>query len=80
MPKILKSSIKAFKINEILVIPIRSMEIQSSVMNWLHEKHILILWSSGMSDKIKLNISFPEKYEDINIPPLIFIPFIEKCI
>jgi two-component sensor histidine kinase len=32
-----------------------------------------------MSSKIKLNVSFPEKYEDINIPPLIFIPFIENA-
>lgn len=32
-----------------------------------------------MSSKIKLTISFPEKYDDINIPPLIFIPFIENA-
>jgi len=32
-----------------------------------------------MSSKISLNVSFPEKYEDINIPPLIFIPFIENA-
>jgi LytS/YehU family sensor histidine kinase len=32
-----------------------------------------------MSDKISLTISFPEKYEDINIPPLIFVPFIENA-
>jgi LytS/YehU family sensor histidine kinase len=32
-----------------------------------------------MSSKIQLNVSFPEKYEDINIPPLIFIPFIENA-
>jgi two-component system LytT family sensor kinase len=32
-----------------------------------------------MSSKIKLKVSFPEKYEDINIPPLIFIPFIENA-
>jgi two-component system, LytTR family, sensor kinase len=32
-----------------------------------------------MSNKISLDISFPEKYEDINIPPLIFIPFIENA-
>jgi two-component system LytT family sensor kinase len=32
-----------------------------------------------MSSKISLTISFPEKYDDINIPPLIFIPFIENA-
>lgn len=32
-----------------------------------------------MSSKINLDVSFPEKYEDINIPPLIFIPFIENA-
>lgn len=32
-----------------------------------------------MSSKISLKVSFPEKYEDINIPPLIFIPFIENA-
>lgn len=32
-----------------------------------------------MSDKISLTVSFPVKYEDINIPPLLFIPFIENA-
>ena len=32
-----------------------------------------------MSNKINLKVSFPDKYEDINIPPLIFIPFIENA-
>lgn len=32
-----------------------------------------------MSSKIRLNVSFPENYDDINIPPLIFIPFIENA-
>ena len=32
-----------------------------------------------VSSIISLNISFPENYEDINIPPLIFIPFIENA-
>jgi len=32
-----------------------------------------------MTDKISLNIAFPEKYTDLNIPPLIFIPFIENA-
>lgn len=32
-----------------------------------------------VSDKINLSVSFPEKYNDINIPPLLFIPFIENA-
>jgi two-component system LytT family sensor kinase len=32
-----------------------------------------------MSSKISLAVVFPEKYDDINIPPLIFIPFIENA-
>jgi LytS/YehU family sensor histidine kinase len=32
-----------------------------------------------ISDKIRMTVSFPEKYEDINIAPLIFIPFIENA-
>jgi sensor histidine kinase YesM len=32
-----------------------------------------------MSEKISLSISFPERYEDMNIPPLLFIPFIENA-
>ena len=32
-----------------------------------------------MTNKISLNVVFPEKYADLNIPPLIFIPFIENA-
>jgi hypothetical protein len=32
-----------------------------------------------MSEKVSLKISFPSKYEDINVPPLLFIPFIENA-
>lgn len=32
-----------------------------------------------MSSKISLKVNFPEKYDDVNIPPLIFIPFIENA-
>lgn len=32
-----------------------------------------------LSDKVKLNVSFPEKYEDISIPPLLFISVIENA-
>lgn len=31
-----------------------------------------------MSDRINLRVDFPEKYDDIKIPPLLFIPFIEN--
>ena len=32
-----------------------------------------------MNDKVDLTVSFPKKYEDKNIPPLLFIPFIENA-
>lgn len=32
-----------------------------------------------MTDKIDLKVSFPENYEDISIPPLLFVPFIENA-
>ena len=32
-----------------------------------------------VSDKVELSLSFPGKYEDKNIPPLLFIPFIENA-
>jgi len=32
-----------------------------------------------MNDKIKLTVTFPEKFEDISIPPLLFVPFIENA-
>jgi two-component system, LytTR family, sensor kinase len=32
-----------------------------------------------MSDKISLSFTFPKQYEDISIPPLLFIPFIENA-
>ena len=32
-----------------------------------------------MNEKIELSVSFPEKYEDIHVPPLLFIPFIENA-
>jgi two-component sensor histidine kinase len=31
------------------------------------------------SNKVSLNVSFPEKTENINLPPLLFIPFIENA-
>jgi sensor histidine kinase YesM len=32
-----------------------------------------------MNEKISLTLSFPEKFSDLNIPPLLFIPFIENA-
>jgi len=32
-----------------------------------------------MSEKVKLNVDFPSKYENATIPPLLFIPFIENA-
>jgi two-component system LytT family sensor kinase len=32
-----------------------------------------------MSEKVKLNVDFPLQYENISIPPLLFIPFIENA-
>jgi two-component system LytT family sensor kinase len=31
-----------------------------------------------VNEKVSLQVSFPENYKDINIPPLLFIPFIEN--
>jgi two-component system, LytTR family, sensor kinase len=32
-----------------------------------------------MSDKVKLHVNFPSKYDNASIPPLLFIPFIENA-
>jgi|WetSurMetagenome_2_1015567.scaffolds.fasta_scaffold00006_125 two-component system, LytTR family, sensor kinase len=32
-----------------------------------------------ITDKVDLKVSFPENYEDMNIPPLLFVPFIENA-
>ncbi len=32
-----------------------------------------------MNEKVALNVIFPDKYDDLKIPPLIFIPFIENA-
>jgi LytS/YehU family sensor histidine kinase len=32
-----------------------------------------------MNNKVNLEVTFPEKCEDISIPPLLFIPFIENA-
>lgn len=42
-------------------------------------KNYIDLMKLRMSEKVDLNINFPEKYVDVNIPPLLFIPFIENA-
>jgi two-component system LytT family sensor kinase len=32
-----------------------------------------------ISDRVRLTVDFPDEYEDIDIPPLLFIPFIENA-
>jgi two-component system, LytTR family, sensor kinase len=32
-----------------------------------------------LSDKVELQVKFPEKFEELSIPPLLFIPFIENA-
>jgi two-component system, LytTR family, sensor kinase len=42
-------------------------------------KNYIDLMKLRMSEKINLSVTFPEKYNDLNIPPLLFIPFIENA-
>jgi two-component system, LytTR family, sensor kinase len=49
----------------------------SNELDFMH--NYIDLMKLRMSDKVSLNISFPSKYEDINVPPLLFIPFIENA-
>jgi hypothetical protein len=42
-------------------------------------KNYIDLMKLRISDRITLSIAFPEEYEDISIPPLLFIPFIENA-
>lgn len=42
-------------------------------------KNYIDLMRLRMTDKVNLKIDFPEEYEDIDIPPLLFIPFIENA-
>jgi len=41
--------------------------------------HYIDLMKLRLSPKVELKINFPEKYADCNIPPLLFIPFIENA-
>lgn len=42
-------------------------------------KNYIDLMKLRMNDRVSLNIDFPEKYDDVDIPPLLFIPFIENA-
>ncbi len=42
-------------------------------------KNYIDLMKLRMSDRVALNVSFPEEYADRNIQPLLFIPFIENA-
>ena len=42
-------------------------------------KNYIDLMKLRMSDKVNFQVTFPGKYSDINIPPLLFIPFIENA-
>jgi LytS/YehU family sensor histidine kinase len=43
-------------------------------------KNYLDLMKLRLTSKVDLKISFPEKYTDISIPPLLFIPFVENAL
>lgn len=42
-------------------------------------KNYIDLMKLRMNEKVSLNVHFPENYDDVNIPPLLFIPFIENA-
>jgi two-component system LytT family sensor kinase len=42
-------------------------------------KNYIDLMKLRMNEKVVLTVSFPEEYEDISMPPLLFIPFIENA-
>ena len=42
-------------------------------------KNYIELMKLRLSDKVDLKFSFPENYQDINFPPLLFISFIENA-
>ena len=41
--------------------------------------HYIDLMKLRLNEKVKLTVSFPESLPDFNIPPLLFIPFIENA-
>jgi LytS/YehU family sensor histidine kinase len=42
-------------------------------------KGYIDLMKLRLSDRVRLMVSFPENYEDQDLPPLLFIPFIENA-
>lgn len=42
-------------------------------------RNYIDLMKLRMSEKVSLKVDFPENYEDVKIPPLLFIPFIENA-
>jgi len=42
-------------------------------------KGYIDLMKLRMSDRVRLTVAFPEEYEDQDLPPLLFIPFIENA-
>lgn len=41
--------------------------------------HYIDLMKLRLSQRVKLDVKFPERYSDINLPPLLFISFIENA-
>lgn len=42
-------------------------------------KGYIDLMKLRMSDRVKLTVSWPSEYDDLDLPPLLFIPFIENA-
>jgi len=42
-------------------------------------KTYIDLMKLRISDKVSITVSFPEKYNDVAIPPLLFLPFVENA-
>ena len=42
-------------------------------------KNYIDLVKLRINDKIKLSVSFPQDFQEVSIPPLLFIPFIENA-
>ncbi len=42
-------------------------------------KNYIDLMKLRLSSRVELKVDFPEKFQDIHIPPLLFIPFIENA-
>jgi len=74
-----KSILKLSKLMRYLLYETEHGNIQLSqeiefMMNYLD------LMKLRLTQKVELNVSFPVKYKDISIPPLLFIPFIENAL